>query len=299
MHKFTVFTPTYDRAHTLDRLFQSLRAQSFQDFEWLIVDDGSTDSTGERVAVWAESAPFSIRYVYQSNAGKHVAFNRAVDAAKGELFLPVDSDDTLTPNALERMQELWLGIPQERRSAFSGVTASCMTANGERLGPSPVMQVLDCSALDAVFRWDVRGERFGFHRTEILRRIRFPVGEALRFVPEGVLWFAIARRYLTRFVDEPLRVYHLDGGQRLTTMADERKGAGLAYYARDLLTKYPDYALLAPIPFLKAAVHYMRFRHLLPPGVPSPRWPAISKLYLGLAVVPATVLSAMARALRS
>ena len=92
-YTFTVFTPTYNRAATLARVYESLQRQTFTDFEWIIVDDGSTDETAELVQQWRSESSFPIRYIWQPNQGKHVAFNRGVELARGELFLPHDSDD--------------------------------------------------------------------------------------------------------------------------------------------------------------------------------------------------------------
>ena len=91
----TVFTPTYNRAYILPKLFESLKRQPFRDFEWIIVDDGSTDGTRELVEAMQKDcrAKFPIRYFYQVNSGKHVAWNRGLDEAEGTLFFPVDSDD--------------------------------------------------------------------------------------------------------------------------------------------------------------------------------------------------------------
>ena len=83
---FTLFTPTFNRRHTLLRLFESLEAQTFRDFEWLVVDDGSTDGTGEFLRELESRASFPLRYHYQPNGGKHVASNRAVDLAAGQLL---------------------------------------------------------------------------------------------------------------------------------------------------------------------------------------------------------------------
>ena len=105
---FTVFTPTYNRAATLPRVYASLRDQTIKDFEWLIVDDGSTDNTREMVTKWqSECKDFDIRYIYQENQHKKVALNRAVAEARGELFIVLDSDDSCVADAVETFQKVW------------------------------------------------------------------------------------------------------------------------------------------------------------------------------------------------
>ena len=101
---FTVFTPTYNRGHTLHRVYNSLRIQTCSDFEWLIMDDGSTDCTAELVKGWQAENHFPIRYYFQENQGKHFAWNRAAEIAFGEYFICADSDDEFTPDALQKFR---------------------------------------------------------------------------------------------------------------------------------------------------------------------------------------------------
>lgn len=102
----TVFTPTYNRAHLLHRVRQSLLQQNFVDFEWLIVDDGSTDETEQLVQSWITQNPIiPIRYIKKTNGGKHTAINTGVQAAAGELFVILDSDDQLLPDALKLIEK--------------------------------------------------------------------------------------------------------------------------------------------------------------------------------------------------
>ncbi len=108
---FTVFTPTYNRAHTLHRVFGSLCAQTLRDFEWLVVDDGSTDDTAALIAGWATAADFPIRYFRQDHSGKHIAHNLAVREARGQFFMSLNSDDACVPQALERIAYHWTTIP--------------------------------------------------------------------------------------------------------------------------------------------------------------------------------------------
>lgn len=103
--RFTVLTPTYNRSHLLSRAFNSLCAQTFRDFEWLIVDDGSTDDTEKLVRLW--KAFFPIRYFWKPNGGLHTALNFGVACAQGEFITELDSDDECIPTALERFDHHW------------------------------------------------------------------------------------------------------------------------------------------------------------------------------------------------
>jgi len=101
---FTICTPAYNGAHTLFRVYNSLKSQTLQDFEWIVIDDGSIDNTAEIIGRWQSEADFSIVYHYQPNSGKPVAFNRGVKMARGELFLIIDHDDAFLPESLESME---------------------------------------------------------------------------------------------------------------------------------------------------------------------------------------------------
>ncbi len=83
--KVTVFTPTFNRGNVLYRVFESLCAQTFKDFEWIIIDDGSNDNTKELVNSYILQNNFPIVYRYQENSGKHIAMNRAVEIARGDI----------------------------------------------------------------------------------------------------------------------------------------------------------------------------------------------------------------------
>ena len=130
---FTVFTPTYNRAATLAGVYSSLQVQTFRNFEWLIVDDGSADGTAALVQEWQAVAEFPIRYFWQPNGGKHRAFNRGVQEARGELFLTLDSDDSCVPEALERLKFYWDALSLGSQEIFSAVTALCSDSNGNVL----------------------------------------------------------------------------------------------------------------------------------------------------------------------
>jgi glycosyltransferase involved in cell wall biosynthesis len=253
---FTVFTPTFDRARTLPRVYESLCRQTWRDFEWLVVDDGSRDGTEELVRGWMESSPFAVRYLRQSNLGKHVAFNRAVAAARGLLFVPLDSDDACVPEALERLRRYWLAVPVDRRDRFSGITVLCRDLDGRVLGsPFPVSPA-DMSPIEMLVRHRYEGDKWGFHRTEVLRDHPFPEIPGERFIAEGVVWNRVARRYLMRFVNDPLLIvdYQAEGLSAGSIRA--RVGA-----PRGAMLYYREFAQLGTGLWWQArgVVNYVRF----------------------------------------
>jgi glycosyltransferase involved in cell wall biosynthesis len=249
--KFTVFTPTFNRAPTLHRPYTSLRQQTYRDFEWLIVDDGSCDETKQLIDGWVVTADFPIRYVWQPNSGKAAAINHGVSLAQGELFLILDSDDTCVPAALERFNHHWERIPDKR--LFSGMTCHCMDENGLRIGDE--FPIEDSTPIEIHNNLGVRGEKWGFHRTEVLAQHRFPsYGE--KFVPDGLVWNRIARQYKIRYINECLRVYHRshDG----LSNARHTSPKSTAQYYLELIR---DHRLTAKA-YIRNGLNYLRFAYL-------------------------------------
>ena len=207
----TVLTPTFNRAETLPRLYRSLQEQDSNDFEWLVVDDGSADGTPELVAGWAAEAPFPIRYRYQENAGKHVALNRGVESARGRYVAVIDSDDWYAPGALKRMLAVWHSIPAEQRNSFAEVQGLCADPDGLPLGQLPA-DVIDSDNVEIRMRYGMLGDAQGMLRTEVMREFPFPE-DLGRFVAESLIWNRMARRYRTRYVNEVFahKEYRPDG----------------------------------------------------------------------------------------
>ena len=260
---FTVFTPTYNRAHLLSRVYESLCAQSCRDFEWLIVDDGSTDDTRAWVEQCCLIAPFSVRYVWQTNSHKKAALNQGVKLALGELFVVLDSDDTLLPEALASMQRLWHDIPVTQRGSFSAVTGLCVRPDGSIVGDSYPADVIDSTPMDMILRYQVKGEKFGFQRTEVMRQYPFPE-DVSGYLPESIIWWRIAKAgYKTRFVNVVLRTYY-DSPDSITRGDDQAVSSdasiqGLRALAHDTLTHHLNWFWIRPMAFVLAAARHTRF----------------------------------------
>ena len=255
---FTIFTPTYNRAHSLHRVYNSLCNQTFTNFEWVIVDDGSKDNTQQIVDAWIAEGNFPIHYSFQPNSGKHVAINQGVKLAKGDLFLIADSDDGFPANALEKMHSHWCAIPDAQRSDFTGVTGLCVDEQGQIIGDRFPADIFDSNSPDIYYRHGIRGEKWGFHRTDVLKAFPFPEPEDARFVPEGLIWNAIGRHYKTRFVNDIVRDYFQGADDQLT----QRSAASIApvrmFYVK-ILDADIDYLIHAPWTICKIAIQGVRF----------------------------------------
>ena len=255
---FTVFTPTYNRAHTLHRVFESLCAQTFCNFEWLVVDDGSTDNTPELVVEWMKIARFPIRYFRQANSGRHIADNLAVQEAHGELLAGVDSDDALMPNALERIWRLWHEIPASKRSHFLGIVGHCCDQRGKLIGHMFPASPFDTNYREFVFTHRrFGGQKWDATRSDIARQYLAPEIAGTNYIPEAVAGFQAARTYKIRCVNEIFRIYYVDDrhtGATLTNRRNVAKSApGRIYYYLWLLNHEMEYFRRAPAPFIKAA----------------------------------------------
>ena len=134
---FTIFIPTYNRAHTLPRALESIEKQSFRDFEVVIIDDGSIDGTGALVEGWQKRVDFPVHYHWQSNQGKHVAHNTALRFAKGEFTVILDSDDALMPDALKIFKNSWETIHKDQKQFFAGIEGLCAHMENGKIAGTP------------------------------------------------------------------------------------------------------------------------------------------------------------------
>lgn len=178
----TIFTPTYNRAHTLERLYESLPKDSGE-FEWLVVDDGSTDGTGSLVASFVAEDKIPIRYVYKENGGKHTALNEGIRLAGREYFLCLDSDDALAPGAVELLMACI------RNQNPGGIIAyKSLLDSDERIGPAFPEGLTESTLFDLINVHGCAGDRTLVYRTEILLKNLIPEPKGVKFFPETYLY---------------------------------------------------------------------------------------------------------------
>lgn len=184
----TVFTPVYNRAYIIENLYHSLLSQTNYDFEWLIIDDGSTDFVEELVHGWmeAKTAPFEIRFFRQPNGGKHRAINRGVWLAAGEAFFIVDSDDYLTEEAIELIHKWWKDIGND--DGYAGVAGLRGNREGKIIGDIPLFgSYIDATNIERG-KYGLLGDKAEVYKTSVLKKYPFPEFEGENFLTEAVVW---------------------------------------------------------------------------------------------------------------
>lgn len=206
----TIFTPAYNRADLLPRLYKSLKEQTVDVFEWVIVDDGSSDSTKQVVNGFIEEDVFPINYIYQNNKGKHFAINRGVKEARGELFWIVDSDDYLPRNAIALVKVKYNSISDN--SKICGVAGRRVYKNGEIVGNEFAEDIISTS-IDIRYKQKVTGDLVEVFKTSVMKEYPFPEIKGEKFCPEALQWNRIAQVYQLLFFNTGIYIadYQVDG----------------------------------------------------------------------------------------
>lgn len=206
--KITVFTPTYNRAYVLPKLYESLKNQADRNFVWLIVDDGSTDNTKELVRTWIDENEIEIQYHYQQNQGKTAAHNYGVELTETELFVCVDSDDYLADNAVREIIECAcslkseIGILAYRYDVKNNRNVTCI--NGD---------VESCTLKDGYDYCGLSGDTMLVFKSKKIKKYSFPCFENEKFVPEAYLYDLLDKEGKLKILRKPLYMCeYLDDG---------------------------------------------------------------------------------------
>lgn len=213
----TVCTPAYNRASLLDRLYQSLCRQTCKDFEWLVVDDGSTDETLKLLQKFKEDKKIPVRYFSKPNGGKHTAVNLGVKEAKGGLFFIADSDDYLPEDSIEVVLSFGREIIEASKNGQSkdwgGVCGLDGLENGQIVGTGLPFEQLDTTVIEIRDKYAVQGDMKEVYLTSVMREFPFPEIPGERFCPEALIWNRIATKYKLRFFNRVIYIadYQSDG----------------------------------------------------------------------------------------
>lgn len=251
----TVFTPTYNRASLLSRLYDTLILQTYKNFEWIIVDDGSKDNTKEVVNSFVAERKIDIHFVQQENGGKHRAINTGVSLAKGELFFILDSDDVLPNNALELVAENYKSIKDN--ASFAGVSGIDGYFDGQSIGTGLPSELLNCNSVDIRYKYHIKGDMKEIFRTSVMKEFPFPNIEGEKFCPEVLVWNRIARKYKLRYFNKIIYKVEYQPEGLTSNIVKARMNSPIAS-----MICYSE-ILQLDVPFIdkfKTAINYWRFR---------------------------------------
>lgn len=204
MPSVCIFTPTYNRAHTLPRLYQSLVGQTCEDFLWMIVDDGSEDGTEELVKRWKREGAIQVCYFRVANGGKPRAVNLGVSRCECPLFYVVDSDDYLVPTAIEHIVSLSSDLYADR--LLAGIVALNGTDGLTPLGTWMPKGLSRVKCWDLSERYHFQGDASLIYKTDILKRNPFEVAPREKFIAETSVYYRLDEEYDLRVDNTILKI---------------------------------------------------------------------------------------------
>lgn len=191
----TVFTPSYNREKELKDLYKSLVKQDSKNFEWLIVDDGSKDNTKEVVKKFKSEKKIKINYVYKENGGKQSAYNKGLEKAKGEMFLCIDSDDTMNPKAISTIEKDFLEIKGKEHICGVMYVQADKNKKKEIIGTKFSEDFIVDNYFDIYHKHKVVGDKLIVFWTSIAKEYPFPLIPGEKFVPEALIYNRITKDY--------------------------------------------------------------------------------------------------------
>lgn len=239
MSLLTVFTPAYNRAHTLTRTYKSLCNQTCEEFVWLIVDDGSTDNTKELVAEWLKKDNgFEIRYIYKENGGMHTAHNVAYANIDTELNVCIDSDDAMPTMAVQHILSKWEEVKEKGYAGIIGLDADF---SGKIIGKG-FPEGLEETTVIGYYNNGGAGDKKLVYRTEIINKYpEYPVFEGEKYVSLAYKYRLIDQEYKMAVLDEVLCdvEYQVDGSSMNMLRQYLKNPKGFAFW-RKVCMEYPE-----------------------------------------------------------
>ena len=208
----TIFTPTYNRAYILPQLYDSLTKQTNRNFEWLIVDDGSSDNTEEIVNAWVSENLIQIRYIKQENGGKMKAHNTGAQNTDCELFFCVDSDDYIVETAVDTILNKWGSLNADEKKSLAGMVGYRGISTNTPIGHEFPVNV-ERDSLGGFYKKGLTGDTSLIFRTDIIKQFPFPIIANEKFITEAYVYDQIDRTYQLYAIPKILTIceYRDDG----------------------------------------------------------------------------------------
>lgn len=233
----TIFTPAYNRAHTIGRTYESLCRQTSKDFCWLVVDDGSVDNTKELVINWIKENKIPIRYIYQQNQGMHGAHNTAYRNIDTELNTCIDSDDYMPDDAVEKIIAFWNRYGSDM---YAGIIGLDRVNQGGIIGTRFPIGMTE-TTVSGFYQTGGTGDKKMVYRTDVIRKYpEYPIFEGEKYVSLGYKYLLIDQNYKLLVLNEPLVIvdYQQDGSSMNMFRQYWNNPKGFAFLRREHMKFY-------------------------------------------------------------
>ena len=269
MKTLTIFTPAYNRAHTIGRTYESLCRQTSKDFEWLVIDDGSSDNTKELIEGWIKENKIPIRYIYQQNQGMHGAHNTAYRNIHTELNTCIDSDDYMPDDAVEKIVTFW---KKNGNTKYSGLVGLDVTEDGNVIGTA-FPEDLKTVRVGEFYEKGGSGDKKLVYRTDIINSVpEYPVFQGEKYVGLAYKYLLVEQKYEMLTLNEPLVIveYQADGSSNNMFKQYWRNPNGWVFYrtfemkvSRSLKRKFK-----VCIHYVAACIHAGKYREIVKSPLP-------------------------------
>lgn len=261
---FTVFTTAFNRPDELKRLYASLLKQAYRDFVWLIVDDSTDNQVKGVVEEFISEGRIIIRYHQQEHRGRYWAQKTGFAIVDTPYMVDIDDDDELTEDCLEVLAKEWERVEKEGRKDIGVICGLCVDEEGHVVSYHDERPFFDTNYIDLEWKQKWPSENLVSRKLEVIKNVDIFCDEGnwladlVALVRESVLWNRVARKYNTRYVNHPMRVYHIESTNRLSTpVFDHQKCIDYVYSNGTLLNELRDRLWENPKDMVKYVAEYV------------------------------------------
>lgn len=248
----TIFTPSFNRAYTLGKCYDSLVRQSCKDFIWLIIDDGSSDNTRELVNQWIEENKIEIEYKYQENQGMHGAHNTAYEIIYTELNVCIDSDDYMPDDGVEKIISFW---EENKREDLAGIIALDAYEDGNIIGKIFPETLKEATLFEVNNKYKIPGDKKLVYRTELTKKYPYPLFKGEKYVGLAYKYYKLDEKYKLATLNEVVCIVeYMDDGSSRNMLRQYRKNPrGFAFYRIENMKNKNSTVIFK----LKQNIHYV------------------------------------------
>lgn len=237
-YEYSIITPCYNSEYTLHRTFASLKNQNSKEFEWIVIDDKSTDNTNNLINKIKNESQFDIKHIkLKRNKMVIWCYHLGIRVAQGKYIILLDHDDQLVPNALTILSETWLKINNKTdANKIAGIMTPCIDLNGNIIGDNfdNLKKTYD-NFFEVRWRNNIKGEKLFCYKAKILKGNNFPLID--KYVPESIVLYKISENFKTWYLNIPLRIYDFPNGsgEHISYWVFEKYPKGFRYFNKYII----------------------------------------------------------------